>query len=107
LLFRLIIQKNTFQKLFKLINQTFKDIELIIVNDGSTDKTREVAIKELERAPFDYKIIDQENKGGSVARNVGIREATGEYLHFLDADDYIHETFMEKCTQKQKPGIMT
>lgn len=87
-----------------LINQTFKDIELIIVNDGSTDKTREIAIKELEKAPFDYKIIDQENKGGSVARNVGIREATGEYIHFLDADDYIHETFMEKMYTKAKAG---
>jgi len=87
-----------------LINQTFKDIELIIVNDGSTDKTREIAIKELEKAPFDYKIIDQENKGGSVARNVGIREATGEYIHFLDADDYIHETFMEKMYKKAKAG---
>ena len=65
------------------LNQTYKNIEIIIVDDGSTDNTPEV-IKS-----FDNKIIyiQQKNKGASSARNTGIKKANGEYIAFLDADD--------------------
>jgi len=87
-----------------LKRQTFRDIEVIIVNDGSTDNTGEITIKELSNAPFSWKIKNQVNQGVSAARNSGIREAKGDYIHFLDADDYVQGTFMEKMHRKAREG---
>jgi glycosyltransferase involved in cell wall biosynthesis len=78
-----------------VLQQTYKNIELIIVNDGSTDHTKEIA-KELS-----YNVlINQDNKGLSVARNEGIRCSTGEYILPLDADDKISPDFIEKTIGK-------
>lgn len=71
-------------------NQTYKDYEVIIVNDGTKDNSMEIA----EKYPFT--IISQENQGLSVARNTGVKHATGEYILFLDSDDYL-----EKDTLKE------
>lgn len=90
------VEKYISRTIISLKRQTFKDIEVIVVNDGSTDNTREVAIKKLSNADFPWKVIDQKNQGVSIARNIGIKEAKGEYVHFLDGDDYIDETFIEK-----------
>lgn len=68
--------------LLSLFNQTFKDFEIIVVNDGSTDNTTEVLEKYKDRA----KIINQENLGAPVARNRGFRESSGQFLIFADAD---------------------
>lgn len=73
------------QTIKSLLNQSFKDFEVIIVNDGSTDES----LKKIE--PFidnRFKIINQKNKGASYARNVGINEAKGNYIALLDADDF-------------------
>lgn len=70
-----------------VLNQSFKDFELIIVNDGSTDGTEQVLKKYFEGFPDKIKYIEQENKGISVARNIGIRASSGEFIAFLDADD--------------------
>jgi len=96
------VEKYIPKTLKSLKNQTFKSIEVIVVNDGSTDNTRNVIINELVGADFDWKLIDQENKGVSVARNTGIEIASGEYVHFLDGDDYVDSTFAEKLYQKAK-----
>ncbi len=96
------VEKYIPKALKSLKNQTFKSIEVIVVNDGSTDNTRNVIINELAGANFDWKLIDQENKGVSVARNTGIEIANGEYVHFLDGDDYVDSTFEEKMYQKAK-----
>ncbi len=73
-----------------LLNQTDKDFEIIVVNDGSEDNTFNVAEEILSRSGFkNYKIINKEHKGASSARNRGINEASGEYLVFLDGDDYV------------------
>jgi len=66
-----------------ILEQTMKDFELIVVDDGSTDQTQRL----VESFGKDIRYIYQENKGVSSARNRGIREARGEYLAFLDSDD--------------------
>ncbi len=69
-----------------VIRQSWKNIEIIIVDDGSSDQTPEIALNfESERV----KVILQENKGGCAARNQGIKMSSGKYLQFLDADDMI------------------
>lgn len=73
------------------LNQTV-DCEVIIVNDGSTDNTDEVA-----KQFYVDKYIVKENSGLSSARNAGIKEATGEWILTLDADDKIAPDFVEKC----------
>lgn len=75
-----------------LVNQTYKDIEIIIVNDGSTDNSLEVIRKfDDER----IKIIHQQNSGVYLARKKGIETATGEYIMFVDSDDWIEITAIE------------
>lgn len=77
-----------------LIKQTYKNIELIIVNDGSTDGTNNI-IKDYKRKYNFIKIIDQPNQGVSVARNNGIMHATGEYITFVDSDDYVEVDYVK------------
>jgi len=69
-----------------IIFQTFQDWECVIVDDGSTDNSREI-IKKLTANDKRFKLIFQKNRGGSAARNVGLRNTTGEYIMFLDSDD--------------------
>lgn len=68
--------------------QTYRNLEIIIVDDGSTDGSGELAEK-LKEADSRIIVLHQENKGASCARNNGIRAATGEYLGFVDSDDYL------------------
>lgn len=72
-----------------IINQNFEGFELIVVDDGSTDNTLEIATEKLSNSKINHKIIHQENNGVSSARNRGIEESCGEYIVFVDADDYI------------------
>lgn len=69
-------------------NQTLRELEIILVNDGSTDRSAEIC-DALRASDARIRVIHQENAGVSVARNVGIAAATGEYLGFVDADDSI------------------
>lgn len=72
-----------------IINQDFNSYEVIVIDDGSTDSSPEIINEKLVKSIVDYKIIRQENSGVSSARNRGIEEAIGEYLVFIDADDYV------------------
>ena len=83
-----------------VINQTYNNIELILVNDGSTDNTLEIANNILEKYNLNYKMIIQENSGVSASRNMGLNIATGEYIYFLDSDDYITDDFIEKMLNR-------
>lgn len=71
-------------------NQTYPNIEIILIDDGSDSKTKEI-LKIFE--PQVDRFITQENKGPGAARNLGIKEATGEYLLILDSDDYFEPDF--------------
>lgn len=76
-------------------NQTYKDLEIICVNDGSTDGSLDI-LKEYEKQDSRISIISQENKGLSAARNVALDCANGEYIYFLDSDDYIELNALEE-----------
>ena len=79
-----------------VINQTLKDIELICVNDGSSDDSLKILNEFAEQYDF-IKVLSQENQGSGKARNYGIGEASGEYIGFLDADDiFIENDALEK-----------
>lgn len=74
--------------LSSVINQTFSDIKIVIINDGSTDKSLEVC-KKYAVSDKRITLIDKDNEGVSVARNIGIYLAEGEWIYFLDSDDFL------------------
>ena len=86
-----------------LVNQTFKDIEIICVNDGSTD-TSPVILEHYARLDKRIKIINKSNGGLSSARNAGMDAAGGKYLSFVDADDFVSHFLVEKARDFIKIG---
>lgn len=78
------------QCLENILSQSYKHLEIIVVDDGSKDDTVEI----IKRYPV--KLIQQENQGAAAARNTGIHAATGDYLHFMDADDLVNLDFYER-----------
>ncbi len=82
-----------------LINQTFKDIEIICINDGSTDGSFEI-LKQLEQQDNRIVLLNQKNSGPAAARNNGLRHAKGQYIMFCDSDDSYMPSMCEKMLQK-------
>lgn len=87
-----------------VINQTFSDWELIAVDDGSTDNSLNI-LTEWSQRDSRIKVYHQENAGPGVARNHAIRKSSGEYVAFLDADDYWEDDFLE-CVNEVKSDIV-
>lgn len=88
------VEKYLRECLDSVLAQTLKSIEIICVNDGSTDSSLEI-LKEYEEKDSRIKIVDKVNGGLSSARNAGMKVATGEYVYFLDSDDYLHLKALE------------
>lgn len=87
-------EKYISESLDSILNQTYKNIEIICVDDGSTDKTREV-IEEYAKNDSRITLICQENSYAGIARNNGIKNANGKYIMFLDADDFFEKNMIE------------
>lgn len=102
------VEKYIHKCINSIINQTYKNIEVILVDDGSTDRCSEIC-DEFAKKDNRIKVIHQKNSGLSEARNTGIENSSGEYLLFIDSDDYIEVCTCEhliKCLSKEKVDII-
>ncbi len=79
-----------------LVNQTLNDIEIIVVNDGSKDDSQSIIEKFQQKFPEKIKAFHKENGGLSDARNFGLEHCTGEFIGFVDSDDYVSENMFEE-----------
>ena len=88
------VEKYIRQCLESIINQTYKNLEIIVVNDGTKDNSMKIVEEYLSDERI--KVINKENGGIASARNRGIDEATGEYISFVDSDDWLELNTYEK-----------
>lgn len=84
-----------------IIHNSYKNLEVICVDDGSTDNSLKI-LKSLKEKDGRIRIIEKENSGVSAARNVGLKEARGEYISFIDSDDWIHKDFFKYLMEKKQ-----
>lgn len=91
------------KSLDSLANQTLKDLEVILVDDGSKDSSPKI-LNEYAKKYKNFKVIHKKNGGVSAARNDGLDVATGEYIAFLDGDDWLETDCFEKAYKKAKEG---
>lgn len=77
-----------------ILNQTFTNYELLLVNDGSKDNSLQI-LRKFEKIDKRITVFTQENQGVSVARNQGIENAKGEYICFIDSDDWVENDYLE------------
>lgn len=88
------VEKYIEKCLNSLVNQTLKDIEIIIVNDGSTDNSKSIIDKYFSKYNNLIKIVEEKNQGLSGARNNGLKVATSNYVMFVDSDDYVESNMV-------------
>lgn len=93
-------QKYLGECLTSLSKQTFTDFEVIIIDDGSTDDSPAI-IERYCNSQKNFKVFRQNNSGLSVARNVGVEKSTGEFITFIDSDDYVAKNYLEVLVNKQ------
>ncbi|MBQ4122870.1 glycosyltransferase family 2 protein [bacterium] len=89
------VEKYLKQCLDSILNQTFSNIEIICVNDGTKDSSRKI-LEEYRKKDFRIKIVDKKNGGLSSARNAGLKVAQGEFISFIDSDDWVEHNMLEK-----------
>ena len=95
------VEKYLDECILSVINQTYKNLEILLIDDGSTDSSRDICYNYSEKDDR-IQIINKKNGGLASARNIGIAKATGEYIYFLDSDDYIKETTIEEVINYMK-----
>lgn len=99
------VEKYIAKCLDSLVNQTLSDIEVIVVNDGSPDNSQTIIDDYVAKYPDIIKSYTKENGGQGSARNYGLKKATGEYIGYVDSDDYVRkdmfETLYNKATQEK------
>lgn len=88
-------EKYLVKSIESMLGQTLKEIELILVNDGSKDKSLEIC-EEYEKKDNRITVINKKNEGACIARNTGIEKAKGKYIQLVDADDYIENNMLEE-----------
>lgn len=86
--------------LLSITQQTYKNFEVILIDDGCLDKSVLIACTILERNNIEYKVIKQKNQGQGIARDTGVRNCNGEWVVFIDADDTIAPCFLEILLQQ-------
>lgn len=100
--------QHLYRCLDSIINQTYRNLEIIIVDDGSTDGSDKVC-DEYRKKDERIRVIHQENSGVSRARNVGLEQATGDYVNFPDSDDYIdadtYETLLDAIRREDAEAV--
>lgn len=88
-----------------IVNQTLKEVEIICINDGSSDNSLKI-LQEYAKKDKRFKIINQENAGAGAARNVGLDNAVGEYVSFIDADDWVkHKLYKRLYSVAKKEDL--
>ncbi|MCM1258220.1 MAG: glycosyltransferase [Roseburia sp.] len=90
--------------------QGLKDFEVIIVNDGSTDGTEKIILNYMSDSSLDIKYIYQKNAGQGYARNEGLGQAEGEYIAFIDSDDYVDSDYLQEllaCAEKNEADMVS
>lgn len=90
------VEKYIRRCLDSLVGQTYENMEMIVVNDGSTDRTGELIHEYAARFPEKVFVYDRENGGQAEARNFGLTKATGEYIGFVDSDDFVSAVMYER-----------
>ena len=90
------VEKYISKCLNSLVNQTLNDIEIIVVNDGTKDNSQKIIDEYVKKYPDKVKSFIKENGGQGSARNYGLKQATGEYIGYVDSDDYVELDMYEK-----------
>lgn len=94
------VEKYLDKCLDSLNTQIFRDFEVLLINDGSTDNSKNIALKYVEKND-QFKYFEKPNGGLSDARNYGVKFASGDFLAFIDSDDYVDKYMFEKMINKQ------
>lgn len=95
------VEREIEESIVSILEQTYDNLEIIIINDGSIDNTFSI-IKRYASSDNRIKVINQENSGQSVARNKGLNEATGKYIYFFDADDFLQKEAIFELVNKMQ-----
>ncbi|MCP9610939.1 glycosyltransferase [Coprobacter tertius] len=93
------------EAVMSVMNQTFKDVEIIIVNDGSTDNSLQI-VEKMALKDDRICVYTQQNQGPAITRNVGLQKVKGKYIYFMDSDDYLEPETLSACYAKCEENLL-